>query len=228
MGYIGKYEERIKAQELRRHGLSYKEILVNIHVSKDTISRWCKDIELSEKQKTRLLNNKIFGQKKGSIKAAENKKKYRLETINTIYKTAQKEIGILQLRDKFIAGIALYAGEGSKTDRQIGFANSNPALIKFMMNWFKEFCNVPPSKFRGAIWLHEGRSESDAKKFWSELTGIPLSQFHKTYIAKNKTGSKKIRKNIHEFGVFAIRFSDKDKHRRIMGWISGILNTQML
>ena len=48
MGYFGKLKEKLKAQELRRNGFSYSEILLQVSVSKDTISRWCRDIVLSE------------------------------------------------------------------------------------------------------------------------------------------------------------------------------------
>ena len=51
MGYFGKLDEKLKAQGLRRQGLSYKEILLQINVSKDTLSNWCRDIELTKKQK---------------------------------------------------------------------------------------------------------------------------------------------------------------------------------
>lgn len=227
MGYIGKYEEKIKAQRLRKRGLSYKEILIKINVSKDTISRWCRDIELTERQKTRLMDNRIFGQKKGSIKAAENKKKLRLENINSIHKTALREVGFLHIRDRFIAGIALYAGEGSKTDRQIGFANSNPALIRFMMDWFRVYCKIPEEKYRGAIWIHEGLNIHKAKQFWSKITGIPQFQFYKTYIAKNKKSTKKIRKNIHQYGVFSIRVNSSSIHRRLIGWIYALFNDRI-
>lgn len=227
VGYSGKLEEKLKAQDLRRQGLSYGEILQQIDVSKDTLSRWCRDIPLTEAQKRHLLENKSLGQRKGSLIAADNKRHRRSARIREIHLEAKRELGRLKKRDRLIAGIMLYAGEGEKRDGGVGFANSDPKLIKFMMNWFREFCNVPPSKFRGAIWLHEGHDESEAKKFWSRLTGIPLSQFYKTYIAKNKTASKKIRKNIHEFGVFAIKFSDREKHRRIIGWISAAFDDRI-
>lgn len=127
-------------------------------------------------------------------------------------------------RDKFIAGIALYAGEGNKTAGGVGFSNADPKLIKFMMEWFLEFTKIPMGKFRGAIWLHEGLNEAEAKQYWSELTGIPLTQFRKTYVAKIKIDSKKIRKNIHNHGVFAIRFSNSFVHRKIMGWIYALFD----
>lgn len=227
MGYFGKLEEKLKAQELRRQGFSYGEILLQINVSKDTISRWCRDIELTQDQKRKLLENKMFGQRKGSLVAADNKRQARILRTQTIFQEAKKELGNLSKRDRFIAGITLYAGEGDKADGRGGFANSDPKIIKFMMGWFKEFCKVPLSRFRGAIWIHEGLDAEEAKRYWSKVTGVPQNQFFKTYIAKNKTDSRKIRKNIHKYGVFAIKFSVSDTQRRIMGWISALLNAKI-
>ena len=223
MGYFGKLESRLKAQALRRQGLSYGEIQLQIEVPKSTLSDWCRDIELSKLQKERLLRNKQFGQKKGSLIAADNKRKKRIERTKEIFEKSKIELGELKKRDRFLAGIAFYSGEGNKTDGKAKFTNSDPLLINFMMNWFQEFCNIPLSKFRGAIWLHDNLDEMEAKLFWSNLTKIPIDQFYKTYIAKNKIESRKIRKNIHKYGVFAIRFSDSDKQRRIMGWISALV-----
>ncbi|HSD98304.1 MAG TPA: hypothetical protein VLB73_01220 [Patescibacteria group bacterium] len=55
MGYVGKLNLKKKAQWLRKQGLSYKEIIAQIPVSKDTISKWCRDILLTDKQKEKLL-----------------------------------------------------------------------------------------------------------------------------------------------------------------------------
>ena len=86
MGYAGKLKEKLYAQELRKKGFSYKEILTQISVSKDTISRWCKNIELTSEQKERLLNNKLFGQRKGSLVAADKKRNRGIDTKRPFYK----------------------------------------------------------------------------------------------------------------------------------------------
>lgn len=227
MGYFGKIEQKILAQTLRKKGLSYREILLQVSVSKDTLSRWCKDIQLSQEQKQRLLQNKQFGQKKGSLVAAENKRNKRLNTITEINRDAKKEIGDVTNRDKFMLGIALYSGEGYKMDGKIGFTNADPKVIVFMMDWFLIYGKIPLQKIHGAIWLHEDLNEQKAKDFWSNLTGIPQSQFHKTYIARNRLDSKKIRKNIHEYGIFSIRIADTQLHRKIMGWIYAVLDDKI-
>lgn len=227
MGYTGKIDDREKAQVLRRLGYSYGEILSKIHVSKDTISRWCKDIALTESQKYQLQMNKSAGQRKGSIIAAERKRLLRKETIQKMRIQAKGELGDLNRRDLFIAGIALYAAEGDKTDGKSAFANSDPRLVRFMMQWFRLFCKVPEEKFRGAIWLHEGLDETIAKLYWSTQTHIPTNQFHKTYIVKRKPYQTYKRKNVHNYGVFTIRFSNSMLHRKIMGWIFALFDDKM-
>lgn len=56
MGYVGKLEEKFRALELRRKGLSYGAIRQQIYVSKSTLSIWCRDIELTKEQKKSKIN----------------------------------------------------------------------------------------------------------------------------------------------------------------------------
>ena len=70
MGYYGKLEEKIQAQKLRKRGWSYKQILTKVFVSKDTLSKWCRDIVLTDNQKQNLIKRRQYGQRKGSLIAA--------------------------------------------------------------------------------------------------------------------------------------------------------------
>lgn len=221
MSYAGKLELKLKARQLRKKGLSVKEIQKRLKVSRSSVSLWVRDVKLTKKQLEKLYLNKKTGQLKGSIIAAMNKIKAREELTKKLLQEGKKEIGNLSGRDKFIAGIALYSGEGSKTDGNVAFANSDPNLIKFMIDWFREFCKVHEKKFRGALYIHDNLDEKKAKQFWSTLSGIPLNQFTKTYIVKNNP--KRLRKTKCIYGVFRVSLSNANLHRKIMGWISGIL-----
>lgn len=228
MGYAGRIEDKLYAQSLRRQGFSYREILNVIPASKDTISRWCRDIKLSDEQLQKLYAKKRAGGLRGCIIGAKKQQEIKLKKIDALLTTGLSEVGTLSKRDRFIIGIAFYLAEGTKGDGKCAVTNTDPRLIKFMMNWFIEFCEIPLTKFRGAIWLHDNLDEIKAKEYWSNLTGIPVSQFHKTYIAKNKLQSKKIRKNIHNYGVFSLRFTDVNVHRKLMGWIAGLVGRSMV
>lgn len=222
MGYYGKLREKEIAIRLRKNGHSYNEIISKVNVSKDTVSRWCRDIELTQLQLKRLHDNKLLGATKGRLLGARRQKEKRVNETHGYLIAGVKDVGQLTRRERFLVGIALYSAEGTKSDGQVVFSNSDPKLIKFMSDWFNDFCNIHPSKFRGRLWIHTNRDEQKAKMYWSKLTNIPLTQFYKSYIAENKINSVKKRKKVHEYGVFGVCFSDSKKHRQIMGWIAGI------
>ncbi|MEK9143424.1 MAG: hypothetical protein AAB481_02235 [Patescibacteria group bacterium] len=223
MGYYGRLELKLKAQEMRKGGRSYNEIIVALKLPKTTVSDWCKDIQLTKSQLFRLYQSKKVGALKGSIIAANRKKAKRIYETEVLYRQGIKDVGKLTKRNRFIAGIALYAAEGTKGDKSCAFANSDPAIIKFMVDWFKEFGNLEAKKFRAALWLHDNLDDEKAKLYWSRLTRIPVTNFYKTYFVKNKDTSKKIRKNIHSYGVITIYVSNVLLIRKLMGWIGGIL-----
>jgi len=220
MGYAGKLKEKHKAIALRKKGYSYSEILKKINVSKDTISRWCRDVKLTRSQLLRLYKKKYSGGLRGCIIGAKKKQKEREGLTRKLIKEGKREVGKVSNRDKFIAGIAMYFGEGDKRDGGVGFSNSDPKAIKFMVDWFRRVCKVPEEKFRCHLYIHDNLNEKKAKKFWSDLTNIPLSQFIKSYIVKNNPN--RLRKVKHQYGVLKVRVSNVNLHRKIMGWISGI------
>ena len=224
MGYAGKLKEKFKARKLRSKGWSVKSIEKELGVARSSVSIWVRDIKLTKKQLEVLYLNKKTGQLRGSIIAAMNKQKKRKETVEKLKKQGVREIGKLTRRDRFIAGIAMYFAEGAKTDQGLSFSNSDPIAISFMMKWLREFCHIPEEKFRGRIYLHDNLNEKRAKKFWSGLISIPLEQFTKSYIVKND--SNRFRKTKNQHGVFSIVISDVNMLRRIMGWISGVLDNK--
>ncbi len=225
VGYSGKLREKKIALKLRKQGLSYKEIKEKVNVSKDTLSRWCRNIILTPEQLENLQKKKLTGAQKGRFVNSKKQQEIREKETIKLFQEGKKEINNLSDREKFLIGVALYSAEGTKGDRNVAFSNSNPKLIKFMADWMIKYCHIDKEKLRGAIWIHENLDINTAKKFWAKLTGIPEYQFHKTYLAKNKIHSRKIRKNIHPYGVFKVSTSNAKLHRKLMGWLDGIMAT---
>jgi len=224
MGYAGKLELKLKAKSLRKKGLSIKEIQKELKVSKSSVSLWVRDIQLSRKQLERLYLNKKTGALRGSIIGAKKKQRKREELTRRLITEGKEEVGDISSRDRFIAGIAMYFADGSKSDGHVSFCNTNPDAIRFMANWIREFCSPPEEKLRGALYIHDDLNEKKAKKYWSELTRIPLAQFTKSYIVKNNLN--RLRKKKHIYGVFRVSVSSTDIHRKLMGWINKILETK--
>lgn len=223
MGYYGNLEKKKLIQKLRKSGHSYRDIEKLTKTSKSTISNYCQSIKLTKNQIEKLTKNKNEGLIKASLLGAESNKNKRISQEKQLLKEGMNQVGKLSKRDRFIAGIALYQGEGSKTNNAVEFTNSNPETIKFFVKWLCEFCEVKQDKLKFSLWLHDNLSESKAIDFWCNFLEIKSSQFGKTYLAKNKVDSLKIRKNIHQFGIIKIRFYNSAKLRLILGWIKGVL-----
>jgi len=223
MGYFGKIEEKRLAQKLRKQGLSYQEILKQVTVSKSTLSLWCRDVLLSPKYYERLQQKKRVGARKGSLIGAKKQQQRRINLTKQLHRQGYKEVGKLSSRERFLAGVALYLGDGYKNDKSVGFSNANPQIIKHIMSWLRDSCHVDEKKFRGRVWVHDTSDKELAVEFWSKITDIPVERFHKSYIVKNKTNSKKVRKNIHQYGVFTITVGDSTLQRKILGWMAGLL-----
>ena len=86
---IPKIEEKNKAIELRKQGLSYKEILEQISVAKSSLSLWLRNVGLSKKQKQRLTKKKIASALRGAL----SRKNQRLDIVKRISGAAKDEIG---------------------------------------------------------------------------------------------------------------------------------------
>lgn len=205
---------RTKACELRKKGLSYGEILSQISASKSSISLWCKDIEIEEKQKTLLKKRGGIASQRG----IRNKQTRALE-IKKIKACAKQEILPLTPNEFKIAGLMLYLAEGAKS-RLVDFANANPETIVFMMKWLRDICKVPDRQFRLQLHIHSGQNEEEMKLFWSKLINLPLQQFHKTYVKPEGTGH---RKNRLYYGTIKIRICDRNLLHKILGWVEGVV-----
>ena len=88
----------------------------------------------------------------------------------------------------FVVGIALYWAEGSKKTRKLEICNSDPKMIKFMIDWFRKYLKLGIDRFSVRVsinGIHKNR-ELVIKKYWARVTGIPVSQFRKTSYKKVK------------------------------------------
>ncbi|MBT6920768.1 MAG: hypothetical protein HN981_00010, partial [Candidatus Pacebacteria bacterium] len=186
MGYFGKLVEKDKAIALRKLGYSYSKILKEVKVSKSTLSVWCRDIKLTEAQNKKLIDFRNKSAQKGSLIAAKKKREEKIARDKKTHELAFKRIGKLNKKNRFIAGIALYLGDGYKTEYRFGFSNADPKIIKFMFHWLIEFGEIDREKINGRIWLHDDLDENLAKDYWSRYLGISKDNFIKSYLVKNK------------------------------------------
>lgn len=211
------------ALRLRSQGLSYTEILKSVSVSQSSLSLWCRDVQLTDQQKKRLRQLSLEGASRARARWNAIRRGRKRALLQHISVQAKGDVGIPSRRDRFIAGITLYAGEGDKTQERVGFSNADPLLLRFCLDWLCEFLEIDRGRFTAHLYLHRGRNEEAAKRYWTRVLSIRPSQFRKSYRPEQRVSHKG---NIHIYGVCAVRLNSKLTHRKIMGWIRALLHSQ--
>lgn len=212
-----KYQEKIKAIELRKQGKSYKEIRKEIKVTKSTLSLWLRDVVLTKKQQESLYALKM----QGVYKQAKRKQQERINRTKQIFLEAKNEIFELSQNKFFLCGLMLYWAEGDKTEKSsVKFSNSDPSMIVLMVKWFMTICKVPKEKMRICLHIHELHDQEEIEYYWSTITKIPLNQFYKTQIKPTSLGHRK--KMLYN-GTCAIVIGDITLFRRIQGWTQALI-----
>ncbi|MFA5361682.1 MAG: hypothetical protein WC335_00325 [Candidatus Omnitrophota bacterium] len=216
-----KVKEQKEAKRLRSLGYSLREIVEKTGCAKSSVSDWVREISLTAEQIERLE----FKQDQARAKAANHP-----NSPKNIWAALRKKIAdaaFLEISSRCsketlkILGGALYWAEGYKaTVNVINFSNSDPAMIALMMRFFREVCNVPEQKFRGLVNIHPHLDREKAEKFWSKISEIPLSQFHKTQFGISKASKHK--RDTLPLGTFRIVVCDTRLKAKIDGWIAGI------
>jgi transcriptional regulator with XRE-family HTH domain len=115
VGYRGKLEERARARELRAQAWTMPEIAENLGVSRSSVSLWTRDVEFDP---TARRSARTDRRPRGSEHPLRQRK---LEEIAASDAAGREVLARLTERELLIAGVALYAGEGAKT---------NPVCVK--------------------------------------------------------------------------------------------------
>jgi hypothetical protein len=201
----------------KKKGYSYNEILTEVPVAKSTLSLWLRHITLSPQQLYRIKGKS----RHGAFSLGEWNRERRQKQVSNIRVTAKREIGVFSDREFFIAGIMLYWAEGSKGGKELLICNADPSFIRLMMLWFRTFMKIPENLFKASIHYHEGQNEDQIKRFWSNVTGIPLSQFGKSFKKPPGTGH---RKHYLQWGVCRVRIKrSADLFHKLSGWKDGLI-----
>ncbi len=224
MSFMTKSQKQIESRKLRSKGFSIGEIAKKIKVSKGSVSRWCNDIELTDRQKNNLHSKMVKGSYAGRMKGVQMQKNKKIEKIRECSLKAKKDISILKKRELFFSGLSLYWGEGAKNGSNVRFYNSDPLVIKFIMRWFRDSLKIKDDRFLMYININEIHRErlEEVIRYWSKVSGISRSQFRKPTLIKIK--NKKIYQDFfNHYGTLSIRIS-KSKYLlyQIIEWLKAL------
>ena len=218
-----KTKEKQQAIKLRRQGKSVGEIAATVDVSKGSVSRWVRDVSLTNTQRHTLQANSH------SQATVEKRRNTRITNTNIrhqkVYTDALQEAVEYSKNPDWCIGVSLYWGEGGKTQNMIRIANSDVFVIKRMMYFFRLIMNVPEEKFRIHIHGFKHSNVDELETYWSKVTEVPRNQFFKTY--RKKSAASKFKRSTLKYGTVQIYVLDTNMFFRMMGWIDYVKQKEL-
>lgn len=219
---MAKPVERRRAIELRRQGLSYREIRAEVLVAKSTLSLWLRQVGLAKPQRQRLTARRLAAAHRGT----ERLHAQHLARVTSIHDAASLEArDLIQAGDTmWVAGTTLYWAEGAKTkpwrsQARFQFTNTDPAVILLARNWLRRYCAVEASDIMYDLYIHENADVESARRHWTAQLCI-ADDLLRTYFKRHNPSPRRHNVGRTYYGTMrlTVRKSTVLAHR-IEGWI---------
>ena len=179
-------------------------------ISKSTLSGWLKDLPLSDKRISELQSNSQIRIEKSRITKQKKKDARRKDVYNKV------AIDIENSKDpEFVAGFYLYWGEGTKTSEySIAITNTDPGIVTCFVQWLSKF-GIKPESLKIKLHVYTDQNEKELKIFWSNVTGVPITNFNKSY---QKTSSLKSEtyKGMFAHGTCSVMYHERDTYEYVL------------
>ena len=153
VGYRGKLAEQERARALRAQAWTLNEIAAELGVSKSSVSLWVRG---SGSMRRPVRPGRAPTATGASDSGPERRRLSAGLRRSSVCRRGRRRIGALSGRDLLIAGTALYAGEGTKTDGAVAFANSDPRMVILFCRWLRQFFVIDEARLRVYLYLHVG------------------------------------------------------------------------
>lgn len=102
------------------------DIAAELGVSRSSVSLWTRDVPFDPRPR-----------RSGVPRQPNVLQRAKAEEIATAQQAGRTAIGQLTRRDLLVAGVALYAGEGTKTSGAVTLVNSDPRIIALHLRWLR-------------------------------------------------------------------------------------------
>jgi len=215
-----KFKEKQEVLELRKQGLSLRDIARKVPVSRSTISRWAREIQLTKQQSKALISrsavagNQMKGAQSHKDKAHNRRLQWQLDG----------ELMVATANNLFVAGCMLFWAEGTKNRNSVRFCNSDVEMMKFWIRFLLHSFKVSKDRISIKVQVHleNGLSIKQIEQFWIKSLSLPSSCLTKTTIVQNHPRSKGYRKNKLSYGVCQATIDNTELAQKLFGAIKEI------
>lgn len=184
-------------------GLSAQEIADKLGVSHHKVVYWMDKFDIQRRSWSEA----------SYIKHNPDGEKFSIDTSN---------------RDLFIAGIALYMGEGGKTrSSEIILVNSNAGVLKLWVQFLNEVCGVPNENLKAHISYYEDLDYSEILDFWSRTLNISPDNFGSPTMKEGRVAKGNYQERRIPYGTVHVRFCDSKLKSLLMSWIDDLVKGKL-
>jgi transcriptional regulator with XRE-family HTH domain len=167
-----KTDAREVVRRLRREeGMALNAIAALVGVSKSSVSRWVRDIELRPDQHAalRLLNPRYNAQLRGQGGRQRSARASRLAAQEHGREFARRGDPL------HLEGCMLYWAEGAKARNAAVFVNSDADMVELFLRFLRECYGVPDDRVAFSVNCHvgEGQDASEVTCWWLRRLGLP-------------------------------------------------------
>ena len=179
-------------------GTPIKAIAAALGVSASSVSRWVRDIELTEEQHARLREaNPIYNaQLRGRAGRSRSERERRV--LAQAHGRRLARAGDALHRQ----GCMLYWAEGSKTRNVVAFTNSDADMMRVFLRFLRECYAVPDERVALAVNCHlnNGLALEDIERWWLLTLGLPAASLRASSVNRLSQASSG-RRNTLPYGT---------------------------
>jgi hypothetical protein len=179
------------------------------------VSRWVRDVEITDDQRAILVERAANGLIKGRTMNANIRREVRLRS--------QEEGRALARRCEplHLAGCLLYWAEGSRARNQLRFTNSDPEMVRFFVRFLRTYFDIRAENIRITCNLftdHVAR-QYEIEQYWVDVAGLSRASLNLSTVNTYSKYSQKKRRNKLPFGTCRVSVSRTQLTQHIFGAI---------
>jgi transcriptional regulator with XRE-family HTH domain len=200
-----KVVERDRARRLRSEdGLSIKAIATELAVSSSSVSRWVRDIELTDAQLAvlRAANPILNGQRSGTARSSANARARRFAAQRHGRELAAVGDPLHQ------AGCMLYWAEGHRNRNQVVFTNADADMLVLFRQFLRQCYGVADEQIALTVNVHLGNGITlpEIESWWLNRLVLPPTCLRQAIVNRPSRASQRKRRTLL-YGTVCLRVS---------------------
>ena len=176
-----------------------REIERALRVSRSSVSRWVRDIPLTDEQRAALVDRNP--RYRGKSEVAQRKR----EDAAARRRAYQEEGRELARRGdaSFAAGCMLFWAEGSRARNTVEFTNSDPDMVAFFASFLRRYFAIDSADMRIScnLFADHAAEQQRIEQFWLDTARLPRTSLRKSMVNVYSKYSAKKRKNKLPYGT---------------------------